>query len=70
MKQFTLDEIRTDEDGNIYLLGKKGVLRIKRVNDQYSSPAFDGFAPDDNTHRVLVTEIPSQPNRLVGGIAF
>ena len=70
MKQFTLDEIRTDKSGNIYLLGKKGVLRINRVNDQYSAADFAGYAPDNDTHRVLVSEIPNHNGRLVGGIAF
>ena len=70
MKKFTAEEIRTDKDGNIFLLGRKGILRIKRVNDSYSAADFAGYAPDKDIHKVYIDEVPCHPNRLMGGIAF
>ena len=71
MKQFTINEIITDSDGTVILIGKKGYLAIRRQNNNYSSANFCGYYIDnENTHKVLVAEIPSHPNRIVGGIAF
>ena len=66
MKQFTIQKISTDSDGTVILIGKKGFLRVRRENNNYSGAAFStNYINNEGAHHIKITEIPTD-----GNIAF
>lgn len=71
MKQFAVTEILTNASGDTILLGKQGMLVIQRF-DRGSNARFSRshLFSDDETHRLKVSEIPTDRKSLLNSIAF
>jgi len=76
LKQFTITKIQTTKDGEIVLSGKKGMIRICRMNDNYSSAVFhpnlNGIAERLEVHTLGISElpVPKKGQSLSSNIAF